>query len=674
MSFNEFQFNSTPYNQGRNVVNTGSGALVNLEQQVAIVGSGALVSLEQDVDLYETGSGALVSLAQSVENTGSGVLVSLGQRVVDDSINARIQRRKYGITAFLDGLEISESELTDTLSVEFEEGVASQATLVLFKGEGSEDPTKYFGKTLIINGIKPDLSLYRIFTGVVDIVDLDVLNAKTTITATNRRQELIEAIPNPTTFIGTGYNTSLLVQTQNRSTTDLINDLLPFAPKALDFNAYNQFTYTNWEPKSTADYTITDAGIFRRDPEIEIVKRGRIINQIDLKVNYSFTRLHYTQVSYNWSAGFNQNGSGFGDALRSGYSFTPREMILTAIEGTGWPVRSAITFVGMPLPGWYGNPPIGYFGDAQSSVTEAQRDVNGNAVSDSNGNTVYNIRTTKEYDLNGVHATQAGWTLTNRWSQQGVKQYSLSISNTTSQSTFGVLTRNDSYSFDEGYDSSRWDDYKGYESSFVVGDGNTLTLSSNQTHEVLSKQPVIDGNIQAAIDKARTEILATHRENFVRVEIPFMPEIQLHHTVELSTTRIDVKGKVKSYTHFIDLQKPDSYTELELSFYYIGTGGSDSSRVLPTITPSNPVSVPTGRTLGSFYGVDPNISSNQRKDGYFGNRWNPANFIRTSYTEQFRVDTIAIPAALVDGANYAGSSSYTIAIPSSTLTDVTYEK
>jgi hypothetical protein len=670
MSFNSLPYNEAVYNEdSKNVIATGAGTLVTIEQKVAIVGSGTLISVAQEVDFLQQGSGTLITVTQDVKTVASGALIEVAQIVREPAAGPCYP---YDVYVSIGGLWITDDKLAGTLQVEFEEGTAASCSFDLRPGLGVQNVQQYFGKQLIVTGVDRDGVPWRIFTGIIDIVDFDVINSLTSIRATDRRKELLEAIQDPATKFGSGYSTSYLIG-ENKSNTELIEALTSFSPYALDFDAYNNYRYTPWEPAATPNITFNNDTVFRRQPNIELVTRGRIVNQINLKFNYEFTKLHYQQVQYNWFspyAGAQQGDAGFAQfVMRDGYSLTRRDTILAAIEGTGWPIRGQVAWEALPPAGWYDG--IAWLGDITMTGTAAERDENGDVVTDSNGNRIYRTFSLAEINMTGVHTQSAEFSLTNRWSQTISKQYSLTVGSSSSQAVFGTIERDTTYTVSNEYDASRWDDYQGYVQNFEVGDGNTLSLTSSQTHTVTNNQSLVESNIQAAIAQAKTEILKTHRENLVTIQVPFTPFMQLYHTMQVSTDQIDVKAKVKRYTHVIQLSERDSYTEIEGAFYSLGAGGSDSVTTLPSISTPNATSPPTSRPLNSYYGVDPYTSFYQTKDGFFGNRWWDRSERRTAFQEQFRIDTISIPASLTDSVVFPGSSSYDIEVPTDTLT-ITY--
>ena len=670
MSFNSNTFNSAPFNgvtvsSPGSVIASGSGAIAYLGQNVTIQGSGAIAYLEQDVELFIQGSGAIAYLAQNVISTGSGAIAYLAQNVTNQAERTKLQRWRHGVNVFLGGVELDPSILTGDLIVDKGEGESITCDLELIPGFGRQDPSDYFGKELIVIAENPTSGPYRIFTGVVDTTEFDVMTWRTSLRATNRRKELIGAIVGVDEKFGTQFDTSYLID-QELSTEDKVEELLKYAPKSLDFDSYNEYHYVDWEPKATADFVLASADVFRRKPTVEVVNRSRIINQVKLKVEYQYTRLHYVQVHYTWNAEFNSAGAGFDKVTQQGYSLTRKETIVAAIEGTGWPLRAgSLGFEDLPPPGWYGG--IGWQGDVQQATTVANTDAGGSPLTDSNGNTVYRSVTKQAYKgTNGVHCTEAGFDLTYRFSQQGIKSYNLEVNALESQGYFGVISRESGYSITDTYDAERWNNNEAHVRFFDVGNGTTLTLDSSQTYEVTTQEGKARSNIQAAIAAAQVEILKSHRENIVTCEVALMPQLELHHTVEINSNVIESKGKVKRITHTISFDEYDSSTKIETAQYYLGSGGTTASTVPPTITPSNPAAFPGNRVLPSIYGVDPNLRLNY--DGWYGNRYITGSLTKTAYTEQFRVDTPFIPGGLTNGIKFSNNTtSYSLEIPAATI-------
>lgn len=662
MSINSFEINGAEIN-GVAVIATLSGTLVTVQQEVRELLSGTLVTVQQEVELRETLSGTLVTVEQSVVGSIAGTVVTVSQDVRDAADVSRLARRGYDCQIYLAGYQIPDEQLTEELVIEFNENNAATASIVLFPGPGVQDLSFYYGKAIAINLTKPSGSATRVFTGVVDIVDFDVINGKTFLQCTDRRKELLDAIPSPTDKFGTSYDTSL-IETYEGSNSEIIDKLLPYADSSLDFDAFNQYHYTSWTPKATADFTLSGSEVFRRDPNIELVYRGRIINQVNISYTYEFSRLHYREVLNTWRAGiqgFPGSGTAFGTFLREGRSLVRRETIRSAAEGGGWILKNAVSYDDLPPPGWYGG--IGWLGDQQRWNL-------GNNGATASGFSSYNITTSSSSSSQATYAAGATWTGTRRFSQKLQKTYTITVTATDSQALFGTVSRDSSYSIQDPYDASRWDNYAAYESSFNVGNGQTIALNTSKAVDVVTIEGKSNENLKAAVQRARVEILKSHRENTVTAETPIMPELQLYHTLAINSTQIQAKGKVSSYRHVVNFTTTDSFTEFEIKFYQLGAGGSNTALELPAISTPLLGGVRGSNSLPSYYGVQPPSDSNFTRSGFYGNKIKSG--LTTRYQESFIVLWPAVPGTMTDGQNFSGTATYDTNIPTGTLT-ITYD-
>lgn len=680
MSFNTSIINTKVFNGGivsGTVIGTGSGPIVALEQDVQIVGSGSLVGIEQTITLLETGSGSLVSLEQLTNTTASGSLVAIGQNVRSTTESSRLSRRGHDVAVFIGGYQVPDDDLTDEMSIVFNEDAAASCDFTVRPTIGVQDIAFYYGKTVVVNITKTDNSVHRAFTGIVDVVDFDIITNKTQLTCTDRRKELMNTINGPLSLFGQ-YDTSLLENYNNNSNTQIIDKLLPYRPYSLDFDSQNQWHYTSWTPKATADITLSDPTVFRRDPSIELINRGRVVNKINITATYTFKRLHNHTVGYTFNTPYTQAGTNFSLVVNSGYTLTTRNAIESAISGTGWPLKDPIVYTGLPAPGYYGLGPVTWVGDTiRSNTTAVLAGDNVAVITDSNGNTVYTYNNNQTYDIAGEHCTVAAWNLVNRWSQDITHKYSLSISNTNSAAVFGEVSKDSSYSFSEDYDSSRWDTFEEYDRFFSVGDGSTIDMNSSGTTDVQQNFGLTLSNIQSVVEKARTEILSSHRDNKTIVETNILPEVQLHHTVDVNATKVSAKGKVKTYTHSIDFKEPcKTHTMIEIAFYALGAGGSDSSTTIPAVSDSAVGTVVSAYGLGAVYGEAPDSTTGSYRDaGFHGNKFiqnGISTKIFSTYPTQFIVDSPAIPESLTDGYEFIAADSYNMSIPTGTIT-ITYD-
>jgi hypothetical protein len=656
MTINSFEINGAEIN-GSGIIATLDGALVTVQQEVRVLLEGELLAFEQTVELRETISGELVLVEQSVEGSIDGTLVVVSQTVRDSAQKTKLERRKYDCQVFLDGYQIPENQLTDRLTVEFNEDAAAVANLVLRPGAGVQDLSFYYGKTIKINLTKPSGSVTRVFTGVVDIVDFNVLENKTLLQCTDRRKELLEAIPSPQSKFGTGYDVSLIESLQG-SNSEIISKLLPYAPFALDFDAYNQYHYTSWTPKATADISLSASQVYRREPSVDLVFRGRIINQVNIEYTYTHKRLHNAKVR----RGVTANQDNWGDTLRTGKTMLSRETVNAVTSGGGWVLAGSVDFTPLPAPGWYGG--RAWIGDAQVSQTT-------NTGATASGSAIRRTTARATYEANGSHCLRAEWDVYKRWTQDIQKRYVLTVTAPTSQSLFGAVDRDASYSVTDSYDATRWTDFPSATNNYNTGTGQTLNVGAAGSFDVKPDEPLSLSNLQAAIVKAQVSILNSHRDNTVGFEIPLLPEVQLYHTMEVTTSKIQAKGKVFKYIHTVDFKSSESFTEVEFKFYGLGDGGSTTPETPPSIDTTRLISYPGSEVYGSRYGVKPSTNVDNVAPGFYGNKY--VSGVYTTIEPQLIIQYPQIAAGLTDGRQYSGSASYNLEIPTNTLV-ITYDE
>lgn len=648
MSINSVPINAQEINGG--VYETLSGTLVAVEQEVRGTLSGTLVGVEQTVELRETLSGTLIAIEQTVQGALSGTLIAVEQSVRD--VDAGI--RNYDYQFFLDGYQIPRSQLIDESTVQFNEDGTAVADVVLFPGSGVQDLSFYYSKNVIINASVNGGAFRRIFTGVVDTVDFDVIDSKTTLKCTNRRKELLEALPS--SLFDSGYDISL-IEDLDRSNAENIGTLIQYSAKSLDFDSYNQYHFTSWTPKATPDITFTGFNIFRRQPNIQQINRGRIVNKITIAYSYTYKRLHNVRI--NMFVDVDQGD--WSDVLSTGKTLLSRSTVEAVSSAGGWLRSGSIAFVALPLPGWYGGRL--WLGDAAISKTT-------NTGTTSSTGSVRETSPIATYNASRAHCVKASWGVYNRWVQEIQQNSTLIVQSNTSQAIFGVVERDASYSVTDTYDATRYTDVNQFTHFYDTGLGQTINVNATGFTDVQKDGGKANTNLQSAIVRAQVEILKSHRENTVTFETDLVPTLQLYHTVKADSDQIVATGKVSRYTHTIKFSEDDATTETEIKFYGLGTGGGTSALIPPTIATTNTTDYPVSASFGARYGVPPASNPDLVRAGFYGNQFRSG--VYTKVTPQLVVDYPGLASGLTDGKPFSGSSSYNITVPTSTVV-ITYD-
>ena len=633
------------------VIASGVGELVSLEQDVQIIGLGELVSIEQAVELLTTGSGVLVSIEQGVQATASGELVSVIQRVRDQSIGTRLSRAGWDCIVLVGGVNVSDT-LHGRMDIIKQENSSTLATFTLIPAIGVQDLADYEGKPVTIDLIT-DMGAKRVFTGIVDIPDIDLIMQTITFRCTNRRSELVNDYLS-TIIKGIGYYSTDLFKTAADPAEEL-EQRLSTVFQSLDYDGNNVGQLVGKDPRATADFTFADSGIFRRTPKVELTPRARILNTVNLDLTYRYQRLHHLERTYSWTG--DTTPTEFCNIAVKGYTLTRKDMIEQAAKSAGWPLKAAMSFTGIPESGWYrcGDLSIAYSNITTNSQSVAKRDSDGNTITDSSGNVIYESVVQSQTNLQDIFAGSASWTATSRLSQTMEENYTVSITSPQSITRYGVIDKNESVGIEAEYDTSDWEDYDQFNTPPGSSSGNYHINKDNNVNN-------LNEMYRAAVARAQTQIRESHRQNKVTLEVPLKPEVELVHTVETTGDIVESKGKCTRIQHVLDFGSTDAYTVIETSLS-TSTGSSSTTPVSNADRPSDTVVYDTQPIfLRSKYGVAPTANDT----GFIGN----AIVLRrmTNYTVQFRVDTPTVGGSIRDNKQVPSTTAVTTEIPNDTLT------
>jgi hypothetical protein len=646
----------------QDVIRVEQGALVNLDQYVALAGSGALLSIKQDVELRISGSGVLIELSQDVSTVGSGSLIDIEQTILSTEELFRFTSMptgyRWGLSISLGGLNLPKGIIQE---VEVTHGIGddSRAIVKLNPGAAVYDLYSYQGKSLRISA-RTTAGFKRIFTGIVDIPRVELVNEKIILEGVTVRETSIRNSMTP--FVaGIGYYSTTVFGARNNVYQE-INDRMSTIPSDLDFDTYGKWTVTSWTPKGTADITLTNSNIYRENqPEIRIESAREVLNKVRITLNYTYQRLHQASLSYTWSPGLVPC-----DYLTLGNTLPNRDMVRSAAGGAGWKVIT-MSFTDLWPSGWYhcGGVPIGWVNTLQDLI------IKNNEATDSFNNNYSQSQMISTFNINQLLCQGAQWTARKRFTQNVQEAYTLTVNSPQSQSLYGTKEKNENLALQADFDPSQWEDEALYDTEFT---GTKVTQST--TNYYINKDTEaaeLNNAMITALNKARTDILASHRDTEISFTTFVNPEYQLKHTIRVNTTRLDAKGKVRGITHkFVAGGEATSTVRLAL---YRSVGSQSNSSLVPISRPSFTGPASMGAvSLQTHWGEDPNQPSARNWNGYVGNKWVTVggkfnnDTYKTTYQESFTVDTPAIPALRRQQQNYSASASYNVGIPNGSLT------
>lgn len=640
-----------------------NGFVVLNGSSTVITGSGTFAQFEQEIELLETGSGTFASFEQSLLGTGSGTFASIEQEV--KTVAAVLAGCKnWDLDIRIAGTRVSNDTITGDISVTRKENNAALAEFTVRPGSGSFNATADQGKTVTIDAIQ-GADRTRIYTGIIDIPEVDVLREQVTYRCTDRRKEQINnQLTSAKSSIGY-YSTTIFGEAED--TYAEVQDRLTTVPKALDFDAYGNYRITDLAAKSSADYTLGDSDIYSRTVNLEVTSRARIINKVDIQFEYRFPKLYHWETFFSWT---HPGNSQFCLVLADGYTLTSKELVRQAVAAAGWPIRGDINFTDTPAAGWYrcstsgSDPLVAWSPVTLTGTPTAATNPDGSTQVDAAGNTVYNMSNTTFTDMNQVFCLGASWTAAQRWAQTISESYSMTVQAPQSQTKFGSVTRTNRYGLESTFDTGPWEEYSRDDGAYA---------GSQVIDQDVNRQEMRNA-VETALNVAKTTILASHRDNRVSFQRSLWPEIDLTDTVELDTTELDVIGKVSEIQHTFNASTAEATTALVLSFSQAEGSASDSTLSVPsapTYTASQQV---TGVQLGNHFGKDPSSAAAASWTGMVGNKFNCTNLNGyqncdiTQYPVYFIVDTPAVQSDARENRTVTTSASYNVEIPNDSLT------
>jgi hypothetical protein len=557
----------------QSIKRTESGRLFNVEQLVGIIGGGALISIEQSIYLRSVGAGSLISIEQSVTSVASGRLFNIEQRVQDATVYSNVDRYGFDAYLYIGGAAVPANQIHNSISINRSENSAALMDVTLITPTGTQDVQQWHGKTITLD-IETATGITRVYTGVVDIPEFDLINKTLTLRCTDRRTEQInEQLASELPFIGS-WSDALF-----NTPEDVFEELtqrLTTTTKTVDFDAYGNYTIADYLPKATADYTLNDAAIYRRSPSVQIASRGRLINRVNVEFEYRYARLRHRQRN------FELIGASFCEVSKYvDLAFLSTESVKTNLESFGWTVSlPAVSFEYLPQGGVY-NCGYGKFfwsPSVTSGTTVTVKDADGNTVYDSSDNALTEVINRTVTDYTKAFCLSANWSASKRFAQDISEKVNLTISAPQSIAQYGLIEQSQRNGKDVDYDATDYED----DVSYAVPAGFIATAGDSY-QDKSGTAAAYRAALRTAFDIGVTKITKSHRDNHVTVETPIWPEIDLSNTIETTAGIIQARGKVTQINHTIDITNRFAETVTQFSLSRAVGSQSASSLTIPIL-------------------------------------------------------------------------------------------
>ena len=651
------------------------------------------VLFEEDVEFRNAFTGTVIKVVQQVKTITPSTTISIQQSVLDKTANTFFNRNGWTAVLTMNGYVIPEDRIFKDIVIKKEENQPNQCTFALLVPDPVEFIDAFWGKPVTVDYVDSTGST-RVFTGILTMPEIDIINKNVKITCTNDRDNFINATMGavvPTIGLYSeailGVLTTVGVFGGSVITTpaEELNMRMQTLQYSLDFDSYNVYHLNSWFTKSTADYTFTDADIYYRTPKVVWQDRTKVKNNFTIAIAYTYTRLYQYAQPFSWTFPYT-----FCTFLANQYSLPNIKMVETAISSAKWVLTAPIIFTSVFPPGScaYGGTQILFWNTSSFANKGTQStifDSLGNVISDPDGNNVYGFKPfTNQDDLSKIYTIGANWIGATFFSQYIEEDYTLNVYSTQSINQFGSVVDSTTASVKDSYDASPWESqttipavpanavffaggsYYSNQDTDIPGVVNGVVDTTVVNTEQLPSNQLLSEAIVVAVERAKASLLSTHRNTQVIVETPIKPHLELSHTIAIAATKLATKGKVQIITHTLGVgEGRGSKTEVTLALFR----SQGTATTTPTFVPARPVDaidIPSYPiVLGSEFGI-----TDKSFDGYIGNKNNPrviGQLVRTNVQEEFRVDTPPIPDAYRALRQLPVTANYEVFIPNDDL-------
>lgn len=655
--------------------------------------SESLIYIEKNILQQTSGEGVLFRLEKNIKAIGNGALISLEKNIVSVASvpTSFFGRNQWEPIITLDGLNVPVDIVTGRVLVIKQEEDHHTAEFTIILKPNTYSLYTFQGKRVIISvrtWTGPNTSTTRVvFTGVVDIPVVNVLEEKLTLNCVADRRSLLANLSGMESSIGSYSETVLGV---GNDTYERISARLTTVAASLDFDSSNNATLNSWTPKASPDFSYGSSAVYRKNPSIRIESAAKITNKVNISMSYAYQRCYQAEHAYFWLHPYAPTNLTTGEGgicpfLIDRPTMPTREMIRSAASGLGGGIGD-IYYGAQFKSGSYqcSGQWVQWSTKETSSFTAPITDSNGVAVKDASGNQLYRSVTTVTADNTNLYTTYASWDYYIRFSRNVRETSNLTVTAPNSVTTYGVLTNSESYDYTSTRQYTQWETDNSYT---TYPSGVTLNLS-NQTNSYYFDGDLDRGSFNSAIvcavNKAKTAILKSHRDTTISFQRPITPTMELQHTVQLTGKWMRGKGKCKRIEHHMCVSDSDSgvggeaYTAVDLA-QYRGVGSVAETAITAPIKPADTVTFFEGSVgLETHLGEDPSGPGSELWNGYVGNIaiveagpqvgvFAGTNHTRTYFQESFIVTSPAVPDSFRSNKELSTSKTFNVDIP----TDIT---
>jgi hypothetical protein len=160
-----------------------------------------------------------------------------------------------------------------------------------------------------------------------------------------------------------------------------------------------------------------------------------------------------------------------------------------------------------------------------------------------------------------------------------------------------------SYGYESEYDDEDWEGSLENEAYSIAG--MTAMASGDYKRDLDADRAIFTAAQTVAINKARNDILRSHRGTTFTYQTVLQPQLDLSHTVHVDCDWVECQGKVRRVTHRLDMDSGDATSEISVAlFRHNGAGLVSDTPVAATEKAADPTESAFSRylQLGMYIG------------------------------------------------------------------------
>lgn len=480
-------------------------------------------------------------------------VLSGSETVTDGGAGAAV----WGVVVEVGGVDVSDSVIGEVV-VEAEESAARVADFSLFQAPGTVFvPSAWPGRAVRIYladmSSGAPASLLLIFSGIVDLPQVQPLAGQIRLRCTDNRQAAIAALGRASVgalLAGSYYSPAVF--SGGATSLQHANDRLSTLPAALDLSPSGALRVTPWAAKEAADLAFDADQVLDGTVSVDVAERGALVNRVAIDFGYRFPRIKAEGyvVAYDYLA---LHATSFVYWVRDGNSFLQRAAVEAAISAAGGTIVS-ITWVALPttaqvIPGTGGAPAGAWL---PNPVTDVLFCLGFSAV--------------VSFD----------------YAQQVDETHSIVVHNPASIGAIGIVSDTMSGALEGVYD-----DPVAVEQNILLYRQQVTTIPPKNLAPVVvgltnsvtgtltadSDRAAANAAMEALIAIAATKIHASHRQHTVSASVPANPVLDVDKTVAIAAQGVAAKGKVRRVRHRLDPTAGTAISDFDLAICAIAGVG-----------------------------------------------------------------------------------------------------